>query len=101
MLILAIISLFFNWLDFRYQGYAIMGKNLIAVQNFSYFSKVQTFLDHSKIQAFKKHSSVFLLRKNIGHFMFSIKSGVSSMEVGLKFADEKHIDEIQSFFTKA
>lgn len=100
LLFVAAILLLFNWLDFRYQGYAIMGENLISIQNFSGFSKVQTFLDHSKIQAFKKHSSYFLLRRNIGHFVFFIKSGVTSTEVGLKFTDKEHIDEIQKFYVK-
>lgn len=100
-LVLSIIFLFFNWLDCRYQGYAIMDENLIAIQNFSGVSKVQTLVDRSKIQSFDKHSTLLLFRKNIGHFMFWIKSGMTPMSVGLKFVDLKDINNVQSFLTKS
>ena len=93
--------MFFNWLDCKYQGYAIMDSNLLAIQNFSGVSKVQTLVDRSKIQSFDKHSSLWLLRKDIGHFMFWIKSGMIPMHVGLKFVDLKDINYVQSFITKS
>lgn len=97
----SLIFMFFNWLDCKYQGYAIMDSNLLAIQNFSGVSKVQTLVDRSKIQSFDKHSSLWLLRKDIGHFMFWIKSGMIPMHVGLKFVDLKDINYVQSFITKS
>lgn len=97
----SLIFMFFNWLDCKYQGYAIMDSNLLAIQNFSGVSKVQTLVDRSKIQSFDKHSSLWLLRKDIGHFMFWIKSGMIPMHVGLKFVDLKDINYVQSFLTKS
>ena len=45
-----IITLFFMWLDYRYQGYSILNKNLIVIQNFFGLSKVVTLLNRTKIQ---------------------------------------------------
>lgn len=101
LLIGTLVILMFQWLDFRYQGYAIIDKNLISIQNYVGFSKVQTFLNPTKIQAFDKSSSYLLLRKKIGHFNFHIKSGISNMSVGLRFVDVDHIDNIQRFFNRS
>lgn len=97
LLAVTIIFLLINWMDFRYEGYAIMDDNLISIQNFTGFSKVKTFLDRSKIQAFVKHSSYFQLRKGLSHFRFWIKSGDSSVNVGLRFVDIDDIDIVQGF----
>ncbi len=100
-LVLSLIFMFFNWLDSRYQGYAIIDENLLVIQNFNVVSKVQTLIDRSKIQSFDKHSSLYLLSKDIGHFMFWIKSGMMPMRIGLKFVDLKDINDVQSFITKS
>ena len=98
--VITVLLLFLQWLDYRHQGYSIISKNYIMIQNFLGFSKVQTFLNHSKIQAFDKNSSWLLLNKNIGHVNFHIKSGISDMSVGLRFVDGNHINEIQRFFNR-
>lgn len=96
--IISIILLIFQWLDYRYQGYAFSDKKLIVIQNFYGFSKVQTFLNISKIQAYDKKTSFFLLRRNLGHIYFHIKSGIADMSVGLRFVEGFHINTIEQYF---
>ena len=98
---ITVLILFLNWLDYRYQGYAILNDQIISVQNFVGLSKVITLLNSTKVQSFRKNSSRFLLNKDIGHFKFWIKSGDVSMDVGLRFVDGEDIEHIQENYFKA
>lgn len=97
ILLIGSVFILFNWFDYRYQGYAILDKNLLVIQNFVGISKVQTYVDRSKIQSFTKHSSILLLRKNIGNFEFFIKFGMIPLPVRLRYVDLKDINIVQNF----
>lgn len=95
MIILCIL-LMLNWLDCKYQGYSDDRLALLCIQNYQGFSKVQTYLQKGKIQSYTVRSSYFLARKQLGHAEFWIKNGSNSEKIGLRFMNQKDIDELMN-----
>lgn len=93
-----VVWLLMGWLDCRYQGYAIQGKNRICIQNFSGASKVQTFIERPKIQSMTESTSIWLFKRQIGHLSLAIKTGTQTTTAALRFIDRSALQKLVSFY---
>lgn len=97
-LVLTAFSLLSGWLDFRHQGYAIQTNSRLCLQTFEGLTKVQTFVERPKIQALSNHTSKWLYPKQIGHTKMTIKTGVGSETLQLKFIEQNHQEVLKQFY---
>lgn len=97
-IILTAFFFLYGWLDFRHQGYAIQTDSRLCLQTFEALTKVQTFVERPKIQALANHTSKWLYPKQIGHTKMSLKTGLGSETVQLKFIKKQHQEELKHFY---
>lgn len=89
---------FYSWLDYRYQGYAIQTQTRVCIQNYQALTKVQTFIERPKIQAFSNHASKWLYNKKLGHSRLTLKTGLGSETIGLKFIKREDQETLKDFY---
>lgn len=99
-MLVATYFLFCAWLDFHYQGYAIQTASRLCLQTFESLTKVQTFVERPKIQALTNQTSKWLYPKQIGHTKMTLKTGLGSESIKLKFIGQKHQHKLKQFFNK-
>lgn len=97
---LAAFYLFCAWLDYRHQGYAIQTGSRLCLQSYESLTRVQTFVERPKIQTLSSSTSKWLYPKQIGHICITLKTGLGSETLKLKFITREHQQRLQSFYLK-
>lgn len=96
--IILFLLLLLSWFNCRTQGYHIQSTNRVCIQSAEKFTKVQTFAGRRKIQSFSEETSKWLFPKQIGHVSMSLKAGLATEVINLRFMDSSHVQKLKNFY---
>lgn len=95
VIILALIIKAFLYI--RLSGFQVENDEL-TIQKVNLFTIKRYYVKYDKIIGMEIKAHPFLIRNHLGHFNFLISKGATNQTIGLKFLDEKSIENLKTWY---